>query len=156
MATVKDYKSGKVVQNVKLTYNSLKFVNFPVIGLFIRKKLLETIKTFEPRIISINEASDIILRSNNCALGERVCRVINKDSEFTESIFLNCLADGMIDAGKAKAVEKEAAINALKKYPKNPLILSKVSGEYSEICRSTPEYCVFFNLERCNMKCLNK
>lgn len=156
MATVNDYTSGKVVDNVKLTNIFLKFVNIPILGPFIGNKLLEKIKTFDPRIISIDEASDIILRSNKCAVGERVCRVINKNSQFTESVFLNGLAEGMIEASKAKPIEKEAAINTLKKYPKNPLILSKVSGEYSEICRSTPQYCVFFNLKRCNMKCLNK
>lgn len=62
----------------------------------------------------------------------------------------------MIEAGKAKAVEKESAIDTLKKYPDNPLILSKVSDEYSELCRSTPQYCVFFRMERNKMKCLNK
>lgn len=117
---------------------------------------MEKIKTFEPKIIGINQASDIILKSDKCALGERVCRVINENSEFSESVFLNGLADGMIEAGKAKPVKKEVAISTLKKYPENPLILAKVSGKYSEICRSAPQYCVFFRSERYKMKCLNQ
>ncbi|MEN6592066.1 MAG: hypothetical protein ABFC12_02330 [Methanobacterium sp.] len=70
--------------------------------------------------------------------------VLNENSEFTESVFLNRLAEGMIDARKAKPAEKEAAISTLNKYPKNPLILSKVSGKYLEICRSTPPNIVSF------------
>jgi hypothetical protein len=139
MATINDYKSGNVVRNVKLTV-FLKFVEFPIIGPFVGGKLLEKTKSFEPRIINMDQATDIILKSDKCAVGERVCRVLNENSEFTESVFLNSLAEGMIDAGKAQPVEKEAAISTLKKYPKNPLILSKVSGKYSEICRSAPQY----------------
>jgi hypothetical protein len=117
---------------------------------------LKSTKSFEPQIINMDQAIDIILKSDKCAVGERVCRVLNENSEFTESVFLNSLAKGMIDAGKAQPVEKEAAIITLKEYPKNPLILSKVSGKYSEICRSAPQYCVFYRLERCHMKCLNQ
>lgn len=65
MATINDYTSDKVVENVKLTIFFLKFVKLQIIGPFIGKKLLEKIKTFDPGIISIKQASDIILKSTN-------------------------------------------------------------------------------------------
>jgi len=52
----------------------------------------------------------------------------------------------MTNAGKARYVENEEDINTLKKYLKNPLILSKVSNKYMEICRSYPEDCVYYNM----------
>lgn len=79
--------------------------------------MLKKIKTFNPIIININQASDLIWKSDKCARDERVCRVINEDSKFSESVFLDKLAEGMINAGKAKPVEKEVAINTLKNYP---------------------------------------
>ncbi len=87
---------------------------------------------------------------------ERICRAINKDSKLTESIFLDELGEGMVNVGKAHYVEKEDAICTLKKYPKNPLILAKVSNKYIEICRSYPEDCIFYNMQRRKIKCLTK
>ncbi len=108
MATINDYTSGKVVRNVKLSVFFLKFVKFPIIR---GENCLKKTKSFEPRIINMDQATDIILKSDKCAVGERVCRVLNENSEFTESVFLNRLAEGMIDARKAKPAEKEAAIS---------------------------------------------
>lgn len=153
---VDDYISGKVLNNIKLTIYSLKFVKIPVLGNLIGKELLKRIMASEPKIININIASTLIHESEKCAVGERVCRALNKDSELTESVFLDELAEGMTKVGKAKYVEKEDAINTLKKYPKNPLILAKVSNKYMEICRSYPKDCVYYNMQRCKIKCLNK
>ena len=76
----------------------------------------------EPKLIDINTSSTLIHESKKCAVGERVCRAMNKCSGFTESIFLDELAEGMTNAGKAIYVPKEDAIQTLQKYPKNPLI----------------------------------
>jgi len=54
----------------------------------------------------------------------------------------------MVKAGKGQYAEKIEAINTLKKYPKNQLILAKVSGKYMEICRSYPKDCAFYNMEK--------
>lgn len=173
MATIDDYTSGKVVKDVKLTLFSLKLVKIPIFGFLVKKGLLKRIKNFEPKtlkhevfgapkiqeflsVIDINIASTLIHESEKCAVGERVCRAINKDSKFTESVFLDELAEGMTKAGKAQYVEKEKAINTLKKYPKNPLILAKVSNKYMEICRSYPQNCVFYNMEKRKINCLNR
>ena len=156
MATIEDYTSGKVLKNVKLTLFSLKLVKIPFVGPMVKNELLKRIKNFEPKIINMETASKLIQESKKCAVGERVCKALNKDSEFTKSVFLDKLAEGMIRVGKAQLVKKEEATTTLKKYPKNPLILAKVSNKYLEICRSYPKDCVFFNMHRCKIKCLNK
>lgn len=155
MADVNDYVRGKILTDTKQALHSLKFVKIPVVGSLIGKELLTRIKKFEPKLIDMETASKLIQESKKCAVGERVCRAIHKNSDLTESVFLDELAKGLVKVGKARYVTKEEAINTLKKYPNNPLILSKVSSKYMEICRSSPMKCVYWNMERCGLKCLN-
>ena len=156
MADIDDYTSGRVLKYIKMIYYSLILVKFPILDHLIGKELLKRIMLSEPKIIDINIASALIQESKKCAVGERVCRSLNKDSKFTESVFLDELAEGMIKAGKAQHAEKEEAIKTLQKYPENPLILAKVSNKYMEICRSVPKDCVYYNMQRCKLKCLSK
>ncbi len=122
MPTIDNYTSGKVLKNVKLALYFLKLVKIPFLGNQIRKGLLKKIIVTEPKLIDINTSSTLIHESKKCAVGERVCRAMNKCSGFTESIFLDELAEGMTNAGKAIYVPKEDVIQTLQKYPKNPLI----------------------------------
>jgi len=154
MADVEDYTDGKILTDTNLALHSLKFIKIPIVGSLIGKELLKRIRKFEPKLMDIKRVSKLIRESKKCAAGERVCRTIHKNSEFTESVFLDELAEGMAKVGKARYVTKEEAINTLKKYPNNPLILSKVSGKYMEICRSSPRKCVYWNMERHGLKCL--
>lgn len=48
---------------------------------------------------------------------------------------------------KARYVKKIDTINILKNYPENPLILSKVSNKYLEICISYPKDCIFLKMQ---------
>ena len=50
MATVKDYKSGKVLTDTKVAFLLLKFVKVPVIGFVIAKILLKGTGKFQPKI----------------------------------------------------------------------------------------------------------
>lgn len=156
MAEVDDYTNGKILTLTKLALRYLKFVKIPVIGSLIRNKLQSKITTFDPRLLDISKASELIHHSKECAVGERVCRAIYPQSEITEAVFLDELAQGMAGVGKARFVTKEDAINTLKKYSNNPLILSKVSGKYMEICCSSPGNCIYWNMEKSGLKCLNQ
>jgi hypothetical protein len=155
MANVNDYTSGRILTDAKQALYSLKFVKIPIIGSLIGKELLKKIRKFEPKQIDMETALTLIQESRNCAIGERVCRAIHKNSELTESVFLDELAEGPVEVGKARHVTKEEAINTLKKY-NNPLILSKVSNKPMGICRSSPDGCVYWNMEKCGLKCLNR
>jgi len=154
MTDVNDYITGKILIDIKLALRYLKFVKIPIIGSLIGKILLDKVKIFEPKLIDLETVSKLIQEAKKCAAGERVCRAIHKNSEYTESVFLDELADGMIKAGKAWDITKEEALNNLKKYLNNPFILSKVSGKYMEICPSSPGECVYWNMERYRLKCL--
>jgi hypothetical protein len=156
MANVDDYTTEKILTITKLALRSLKFINIPIAGYLIRKKLLKRVKSFEPRLVDIVEVSELIRRSKKCAVGARVCRKLHRNSELTESVFLNGLAEGMVKSGKARYVTEKEAINTLKKYPGKPLIISRVSGRYAEICRSLPEVCVYWRMEKCGIACLDQ
>ncbi|MBM4242132.1 MAG: hypothetical protein FJ150_10825 [Euryarchaeota archaeon] len=146
MADVDDYVTGRIVKDSKLAIQSLRFLKIPIIGAYIGGKLIKRIKNFEPKLVNMETASKVIHQSDKIAVGERVCRSIN-NSKLTEAVFLNELAEGMVSVGKARFVRTEEAIKALNNYPKNPLILSKVSGNYLEICCSLPADCVYWNME---------
>jgi len=156
MASVDYYATGKILTITRLALRSLKFVNIPIAGYLIRKKLLKRVKSFEPRLIDMTEASESIRKSEKCAVGERVCRELHRNSELTESVFLNELAEGMVKSGKARYVTEKEAINTLKKYHGKPVIVSRVSGRYMEICRSLPEVCVYWRMEKCGIACLDR
>ena len=68
---------------------------------------------------------------------------------------MNELAEKMVKAGKARFTSKEEAIRILSKYT-TPIIVSKVSGKYMEICRSHPKTCVYWNAERKGLRCLKR
>jgi len=62
----------------------------------------------------------------------------------------------MVEAGQAKYVTKEEAFAVMDKYESHPIIISKVSGKYSEICRTWPEKCLYWNMEKKGLHCIEK
>lgn len=156
MTDVNDYVTGKVVKDTKLGFLLLKSVNLPFIGHFIRRKMINGTKKYAPKTIDIGKASKLIQNSVKCAVGERVCRVIHRDSELSQSVFLDELAEGMVQAGKAKYAIKNEAINTLRNYSKkHALILSTVDKKPMEICCSSKETCIYWIMERNGLRCVN-
>ena len=135
VAEVEDYTSGKVLDGIKRIFDVLKSSGGSLKDAEIGKKLIEAMRKLDPTGLSADGASRLVRESNTCAVGERVCRALYKDSPCTESVFLDELAEGMVEAGKAKYVTKEEAIEVLQKYPKNPIVITRVSGKHAEICR---------------------
>jgi hypothetical protein len=78
------------------------------------------------------------------------------ESPYTKSVFLDGLAEGMVEVGKAKYVTKEEAIYVLEKYDSNLIIVSRVLGIHVEICNTWPERCVYWNLEKRGLRCLGR
>ncbi len=153
MHDVTYYTSGKAAADTKKGLFWLKFIKYPFIGSAIAKKLLEGTREFEPKVLDIAGASELIRRSEKCAVGERVCRTIHNNSEITESVFLDELAEGMVNAGMARYVPPEDAIGILKKYSGNhPLVLSQISKKPVEICCSSVEKCIYWNMQRSNLR----
>ena len=126
----------------------LKTVELPLIGGYIGKKLLEKIEKFEPLQITVDEASGFIKNARKVAVGPRVCFALH-NRDFAESVFLDELAEELVNTGKAKYTTEEDAINTLMGYSERyPIVASRVSGKYREICCSSPRDCVYWNMER--------
>lgn len=53
-------------------------------------------------------------------------------------------------------VSKPEAIDVLAKYQKNLLVMSLVSGKLLELCRTSSETCLCWNMERRGLKCVQK
>jgi hypothetical protein len=139
MAEVEDYTTGNVLHAIKQTFDILESCKGSLKGSGIGDKMLEETSKLDPRLVGPEGTSRLIRESSRCAVGERVCRTLFSDLPFTESVFLNELAEGMVAVGKAKYVTKEEALEVLANYPDNPTVVSRVSGNYLEICNTWPE-----------------
>jgi hypothetical protein len=99
------------------------------------KALLEKFAPSDPTLIMESEAARVIGASAaRCAVGERGCFKLVPGATFSETIFLDELADAMVGAGKAKMVTREEAVATLGKYQRHPKVLSKLSGRPLELC----------------------
>lgn len=155
MATVEDYQTGEICEMVKMAFKLLDASNGSLKDSEQGLGLLAAARPFEPKKLSIDDAAKLIKESNLCAIGERICRSVHHETPFSQSVFLNELAQGLVDVGKARLVEKNEAIENLRQYRKQPVIASKVNGKFAEICPSWPQKCVFWNMEKQNLKIIN-
>lgn len=156
MAKVDDYTSGRIQEQAAQALAFLKSADHSLAGSEQGERMLANISTFQPRLIDMAEAKQRIQAAEQCAVGLRVCQPGNPETEFTEAVFLDELAEGMTAAGKAEMVGKEKAVDTLAKYKKNPLVLSTVSGKPMELCRTSPETCVYWNMEKRDLVCLRR
>ena len=156
MATVEDYTSGRILEQAAKAMVFLKSGDDSLAGSKEGELLIAQIRPFRPRLLKMAEAEQRIQAAHQCAVGPRVCHANNPDAEFTEAVFLDELAEGMVAAGKASMVSSQKALEVLAKYKKSPLVLSTVSGKPMELCRTCPETCICWNMERRGLKCLSK
>ena len=156
MATIQDYMSGKVCEQIKQAFSIFESSEDSLNGTEVGKAMLNNVKKLEPKKLTVDEAIILIQESKQCAIGERVCRSLHKETPLTESVFLDDLAGGMVEAGKARFVTKEEAIDNIKRKKKKPIIVSKVSGKHSEICPTWPKKCLYWNMEKHKLKCINR
>jgi hypothetical protein len=156
MAKVDDYTSGKIQEQAAQALAFLKSADDSLAGTEQGERMRAVIGTFEPRLINMAEAEQRIQTSEHCAVGPRACHANNPEAEFTEAVFLDELAEGMAAAGKAEMVSKEKAIDTLASYKKNPIVLSTVSGKPMELCRTSPETCIYWNMEKRDLVCLRR
>ncbi len=148
MATVEDYGSGRILRSIRFAHLSLMAASLPLIGPMIARKLEERMESLGIYPITLDDAKAIIEGCRCCAAGHRVCQPLFPGSAVSESVFIDELAERMAEAGKAMMVTKDQTVEILSKYPQNPLVLSKVSGRYLEICRSEPDVCIYWKMRR--------
>ena len=156
MANIDDYTSGRIQEQAAQALALLNSADDSLAGSEQGKRLEAAIRSFQPRRIDMAEAEQRIQAAHRCAVGPRVCHPGNPAVEFTEAVFLDELAEGMAAAGKAEMVSKAQAIETLAKYKKNSLVLSTVSGKPMELCRSSKETCICWNMEKRGLGCLGR
>lgn len=146
-----------MLDDIRRAFRFLRFRHVPFLGPRIKRKLVKKALEYEAKVLRVENARELIRGAGKLAVGERVCRCVFKThTPFTESIFLDGLAEAMVHAGKAHFVTEEVALETLLKYPKHPIVLSKVSGHHVEICRSVPAKCIYWNLEKRGMRVLER
>jgi len=156
MGTIEDYSSGRILASIT---KAVRFFDAPEESPTDKAQVIrieEKIEAFKPKVISITEASAYSREAETVALGERVCRALHPESEFTESVFLDELAEAMIRAGKARVATADEAEASLKGNSRHPIIISMVSGKYQELCPSNRQDCVYWRAEQRGMHCLKR
>lgn len=156
MATIMQYASGQASKAVKFAVDAIKSTNGSILNTEQGQRIIDTAKRSKPFYVNEKQAVDFINKAKRCAAGERICKCMYQDVPLSESIFIDELAEAMIEAGKATAVSKQVATSVLKRYRQFPIIVSEVSSKYMEICRSWPQTCVYWNMEKYNIRCLNR
>ena len=157
MATIEDYVSGKVGAQIAKSFAIFDAAGkSSLAGTRIGDILSENVGQLAPRKLTVEQATRLIEGARQCALGPRVCKAVHTEAPLTESVFLDELAEGMVNAGKARHATKEEAIANLKKYRKHPIIVTKVSGKHAEICPTWAKKCIYWNMEKHGLKCIQR
>ena len=157
MATVAQYIAGEVARAVRQAYDIMAEMKGDPAQHPLGSRIIANVQKLKPRILSQAQATALIQEAQIRALGERVCRCRFAGSPLSQSVFLDELAAGLIQAGQAQPVSAQEALAALARYPDQPLVASLVSGGgYQEICRTWPDSCVYWNLERRGVSCLRR
>ena len=152
MAAIDDYASGRILHAIRRAHRALRFMRVPVAGRCIGAMMERRMESFATVPITMDIARGALRRSRCCSSGPRVCSPLFPESPASEAIFLDDLAEAMAGAGKARMVTGEEAVRILERYPEQPLLCSKVSGRYLEICRSEPSVCIYWKMRQAGMK----
>jgi hypothetical protein len=157
MATIEDYVSGKVCDQIAKCFAIFDAADgSSLAGTPIGAILSENVAKLAPRKLSCDQAIQLIAQARQCAVGPRVCTAVHTEAPLTEAVFLDELAEAMVRAGKAVAATQAEAIANVKKYRKQPIIVTKVSGKHAEICPTWAKKCIYWNMEKHRLKCIQR
>ena len=157
MATIEDYVSGRVCEQIAKSFTIFDAAGrSSLAGTRIGNILTENVGKLAPRKLTVDEAIQMIRDARQCAVGQRVCKAVHTEAPLTESVFLDELAEGMVKAGKAARRTKAEAIANMEKYRKHPIIVTKVSGKPAEICPTWAKRCIYWNMEKHRLKCIQR
>ena len=157
MATIEDYVSGRVCIQLEKAFAIFAAAGAASLkGSDIGGLLLKNVGVLAPKKLTYEDATELIRKSRVCAVGPRVCMAVHTGAPATEAVFLDELAEGMATAGKARRVTPTEAVANLDRYRQSPLIASKVSGKYAEICPTWAKTCLYWNMEKHRLKCIQR
>jgi hypothetical protein len=154
MATIGEYAGKSILKSIAKTLQYFNTVTGQLPDNEQSRHIRQKIDAFDPLLLTHDQALDYIRNAETIALGERVCRDVNPESVYTESVFLDDLALAMIASEQAQRASFDDALKCLEKHTCRPLIISRVSGRYQEICASVPSECVYWRAEKKGINCL--
>ncbi|MBN1927950.1 MAG: hypothetical protein JW764_00180 [Chlorobiaceae bacterium] len=154
MPTTDDYRTGKIVEGIKKAEMVLDSRSALAAGDPAFERIREKIVAFRPVWVTAEQAVELIRRAEVIAIGERVCRALHPDSPETQSVFLDELAEAMVDANKAEVITVPEAMQIINRQSPHRIITSMVSGKYLELCAAWPPDCVFCKAERVGIRCI--
>jgi len=155
MVTVDEYKSGKIFEYMKQIDIAVKLLDIPLIKYTVRRKLTGKIeKQCGDFILASQENLDCLINSaKTIAVGPRMCYHLYK-KDLSYAIFLDELADALIQMGYAKEISKDDAIIVMKEGHESGRLqlISKVSGKPLELCNQSLKTCCLWKLEKAGFK----
>ncbi len=159
MVTVEEYKSGKIFEYMKQIDLAVKLLNIPLLKNAIRRKLNRKLEMHRSDFILASQENfyHLINSARTVAIGPRMCyHLFKKDLSY--AIFLDELADSLIEFGYAKQISKEDAIIVMKEGKEcgRLQLVSKVSGKPLELCNQSLETCSLWKLERAGFKIIER
>ena len=156
MPTTDDYRTGKIVEGIKKAEIVLDNRATYPIGDPAFERIREKVVAFRPVWITAEQAAELIRQAEIVAVGERVCRALHPESPETQTVFLDELAEAMVEAGKAGIVTAVEAERIVNRQSRQRFIASMVSGRYLELCAVWPPDCVFCKAERAGVRCFGE
>jgi uncharacterized Zn finger protein len=160
MRTVKDYASGKILDDVQRTEQKIKTLS-ETGDPTLKQELEESSKdsTNKHYMATMKELKKLLDSAETIAIGSRICQTIHEDCEHpSESVFLDELAEALIDVGKAKKATKDEAYTVLKegKEKGHPHVVSIVEGKPMELCNTCTDCCVLWQREKIGIPSIKK
>jgi len=156
MATIDEYKSGKAAKAVRLAFETMQALELPLLETELADIFAKNVEELTPLAVDEKQAFEFIGKADRCAIGDRLCKCEFPEAPSSCAVFLEELADAMVEVGKAEYASKEEAMTALSQHKGRPLVVSKISGKYMEICRTWPENCFYWNMEKRGMNCIER
>ncbi|KXA95676.1 hypothetical protein AKJ65_01190 [candidate division MSBL1 archaeon SCGC-AAA259E19] len=160
MTELEDYSSGDVLEGVKEKERLLEKIDGPE-GDEVREELERREEGAEKRhfFADLDVLESLVEKSRVIAIGPRACLEIHEDCSRPErAVFLDELAEALVEKGKAeKATEKEA-MNVLRegKRKGHSHVVSIVSGKPMELCNTCSCCCILRKLEKVGIKCISE
>lgn len=159
MMTVEEYGSGEIFGYMKQIDISVKLLKIPLIKNTVRKKLVEKLKKHSGDFVLVPRYNfeDMINSAKTVAVGPRMCYHLYK-KDISYAVFLDELAEALIQIGSAKEVSKADAIIVMKEGQESGRLqlISKVSGKPLELCNQSIETCSLWKLERAGFRIMER
>lgn len=159
MLTVEEYKSGKIFKYMKQIDAAVKLLEIPFIKNTVRRKLTGKLVKHEGDFIlaSPENVDSLIKSARTVAVGPRMCYHLYK-KDISYAIFMDELAEALIQKEYAKEISKEDAIIVMKKGRESGhlQLISKVSGKPLELCNQSIKTCCLWKLERAGFKNIDR